>query len=234
MRKGSVAAAALIVISAFSAPASAATIISDNGNLDEVIHGASNGTTTGTSLTLDSKNSGFLVQYLSSDVLSVTGKGVAKVTGDGGGFSDLTITPLSDISFTAFKFNLNIPAGPKMGYSTDFTFDTQIFFSGGGSQTFTDVDLGDGKGVNRFLITADVGQYINKIVISDLEGVSTKIGNPTINAAYDFDAIKQASFDFSAGAAVPEPATWAEFILGFGLAGVMLRRRRSQTAALPA
>jgi hypothetical protein len=119
-----------------------------------------------------------------------------------------------------------------MGYSTDFTFDTQIFFSGGGSQTFADLDLGNGKGANRFLITADVGQYINKIVISDLEGVSTKSGNPTIDAAYDFDSIKQASFNFAPG--VPEPATWAEFILGFGLAGMMLRRRRDQTAALPA
>jgi hypothetical protein len=231
MRRISVTAAAFAALSTFCGPASAATIISDNGNLDEVIHGASKGTTTGTSLTLDSKSSGFLIQYLSSDVLSVTGKGVAKVTGDGGGFSDLTITPLSNITFTAFKFNLNIPKGPAMGYSTDFTFDTQVFFSGGASQTFADVDLGDGKGANRFLITSDVGQYINKIVISDLEGVSTKSGNPTIDAAYNFDAIKQASFNFAPG--VPEPATWAEFILGFGLAGVMLRRRRGQ-APVPA
>ena len=232
MRKIFVAAAAFTVLAALSAPASAATIVSDNGNLDEVIHGASTGTTTGTSLTLDSKNSGFLIQYLSSDVLSVTGKGVAKVTGDGGGFSDLTITPFSNITFTAFKFDLNIPKGPAMGYSTDFTFDAQVFFSGGTSQTFDDLDLGDGKGANRFLITSDVGQYIDKIVISGLEGVSTKSGNPTITAAYDFDSIKQASFDFVSG--VPEPSTWAEFILGFGLTGVMLRRRRNQTAAVPA
>ena len=47
---------------------------------------------------------------------------------------------------------------------------------------------------------------------------------------YDFDAIRQASFDFVSG--VPEPATWAEFILGFGLVGVMLRRRRQ--SAVPA
>ena len=97
---------------------------------------------------------------------------------------------------------------------------------------FDDLDLGDGKGANRFLITSDVGQYIDKIVISGLEGVSTKSGNPTITAAYDFDSIKQASFDFVSG--VPEPATWAEFILGFGLTGVMLRRRRNQTAVVPA
>jgi hypothetical protein len=32
---------------------------------------------------------------------------------------------------------------------------------------------------------------------------------------------------------VPEPATWAEFILGFGVIGIALRRRRSQ-AGLPA
>jgi hypothetical protein len=32
---------------------------------------------------------------------------------------------------------------------------------------------------------------------------------------------------FSASAAVPEPATWAIMILGFGLAGAAVRRRRT-------
>ena len=36
--------------------------------------------------------------------------------------------------------------------------------------------------------------------------------------------------DFAASTAVPEPATWALMILGFGGAGAMLRRRRAVTA----
>ena len=35
---------------------------------------------------------------------------------------------------------------------------------------------------------------------------------------------------FKAGNAVPEPATWALMIGGFGLAGVSLRRRKAATA----
>jgi len=38
---------------------------------------------------------------------------------------------------------------------------------------------------------------------------------------------------FAAVNGVPEPATWAEFILGFGVIGIALRRHRSQ-AGLPA
>jgi hypothetical protein len=79
-----------------------------------------------------------------------------------------------------------------------------------------------------------VGEYINKIVIANLETTSFNNKYPSIliTTHYDFDAIKQASFNFAPG--VPEPATWAEFILGFGMAGVMLRRRRNQAAAAPA
>lgn len=233
MRKISVATAAFVAISALCVPASAATIISTNNGSDlaEVIHGTSMGTTTSTTLSLVGLTANLPVQYLSSDVLSTTGQGVAQVTGNGGGFTDLTITPLSNFTFTAFKFNLDIPKGPTGGATNDFTFDAKVFFAGGGSQLFDNFDIGDGNGANRFLITAGANELINKIVLSDLTLSSTKGGHTTITDP-DFSAIKQASFDYVSG--VPEPATWAEFILGFGLTGVMLRRRRNQTAAVPA
>ena len=104
-----------------------------------------------------------------------------------------------------------------------------MFFTGGGSQLFDNVDLGTGSGSNRLDIAAGTGELINKIVLSDLEGFSTKSGSPNISGGYNFSAIKQASFN--AISSVPEPATWAEFILGFGAIGVALRRRRSQAAA---
>lgn len=226
MRKTFIAAAAFIALSAFTAPVSAATLILTNNGSDlaEVIH--SNGTQSGTSLTLDSSPSNFLLNFQSSDSISVTGNGVAQVNGTSGGFSDLTISPISNISFSAFKFNLDIPNGPN-GASNDFTFDAQVFFTGGGSQLFS-VDLGDGKGANRALITADVNQLINKIVLSDLDLTSIKNGITTTTDP-DFTDLKQASFNFVSG--VPEPATWAYFILGFGLVGVMLRRRRGVSSA---
>jgi hypothetical protein len=39
-----------------------------------------------------------------------------------------------------------------------------------------------------------------------------------------------ASIGDSAGSAVPEPASWALMISGFGLAGAVLRRRRALVA----
>jgi hypothetical protein len=39
--------------------------------------------------------------------------------------------------------------------------------------------------------------------------------------------------DISAVSAVPEPANWAAMLLGFGMAGAMIRRRRASAAALP-
>jgi hypothetical protein len=229
MRKTSAATAALVALAAFCAPASAATLILTNNGSDltEVIH--SNGTQTGTSLTLQSQPDPFFLLFQSTDSISVTGNGVAQVNGSSGGFSNVTITPLSNFSFSAFKFNLDIPNGPN-GASNDFTFDANVFFTGGGSQLFDNVDLGNGNGANRALITAGANQSINKIVLSDLTLSSTKGGDTTITNP-NFIDLKQMSFNFVS--AVPEPATWAEFILGFGMIGVALRRRRSQ-AALPA
>jgi hypothetical protein len=231
MRKISVAAAALVALAAFCAPTFAATsLVPDNGgDLTETIH--SNGTQSGTNLTLQSQPDPFSILFHSTNSLSVTGNGVAKVDGSSGSFTNLTISPISNISFSAFKFNLDIPKGPTGGATNDFTFDANVFFTGGGSLLFNDVDLGTGTGSNRFLLTADVNQLINKIVLSDLTLSSTKSGNTSITHP-DFSAIEQMSFNAVAG--VPEPATWAEFILGFGLAGVMLRRRRGHTASAPA
>ena len=47
-----------------------------------------------------------------------------------------------------------------------------------------------------------------------------------ITGAPELDLIRAAGF----GVAVPEPATWALMIMGFGLAGAGLRRRRTAIA----
>jgi len=241
MRKISIAAATFVALAAFCAPASAATLLLlHNGqDLSQTIHNNGGVDNNDFTLTFASKEAGLLVDYSSTVKLSYPGmsSGFAVVSSMlPGGIPILTITPSADapvpFSFSEFKFNLDLPSGPGNGYKTDFTFDAQVFFTGGGSQTFGNVDAGDGNGNNRLDIKAGAGELINKIILSDLEGFSTKHNKPNIGpTAYNFDAIKQASFN--AISSVPEPATWAEFILGFGAIGVALRRRRSQ-AALPA
>nr|WP_243450482.1 PEPxxWA-CTERM sorting domain-containing protein [Polymorphobacter glacialis] len=45
------------------------------------------------------------------------------------------------------------------------------------------------------------------------------------------DGIVLENFGFTAGTAVPEPASWALLIAGFGLTGAAMRRRRQAIVA---
>jgi len=53
------------------------------------------------------------------------------------------------------------------------------------------------------------------------------------NFEFNFDGTGQAIFAYNAGpgGAVPEPASWAMLIAGFGLVGATMRRRRTMVAA---
>jgi hypothetical protein len=233
MRQMLVVTATVTTLLAFAAPASAATIIGASGTpLAEMIKNSSG--VDGNTVVFTSVPSNLAVDYSSTDVLhaSSTG-GFAFVEGaTDAGFTDLTIVP-ETFTFSAFKFNLHLPSATAPAGSPDptnktvFSFDTTVFFAGGGSETFNDVDLGKGNGENRFLITAGAGQAIDKIVFSDLMGVTDGVSHD-----YDFDSLRQASFNVTGIISpVPEPATWAMFILGFGLMGGMLRMSRSRQAA---
>jgi len=218
--------AALLIAAAI--PASAATMVSANGTpLSETIKTNVGGN--GTSIDFFSDPSHLKVVYSSTSTLSPSSSGgFAFVQGvSGAGFTNLTLTP-DNFTFSDIKFNMQLPAssgGPSIpnGYKTDFTFDTTVFFSGGGSQLFS-TDVGAGSGQNRFIITGSVGEAISKIVFSNLVGTSTKNNAETLVNAYNFDSLRQVSFDAVSG--VPEPSTWAMFILGFGAIGMMLRSGR--------
>jgi len=223
--------AALLIAAAI--PASAATMVGTTGTpLSETIK--TNSGSDGNLVTFFSDPSHYAVDYSSTSVLhpSSTG-GFAFVEGvGGGGFTNLTLTPQT-VTFSALKFNMQLPASvggfdAPNGYKTDFSFDTTVFFSGGGSQLFSN-DVGAGNGQNRFLITGGIGEAINKVVFSNLVGISTKNNSPTFTNTYNFDSLRQVSFDAVSG--VPEPGTWALFILGFGAIGMMLRTGRGRAFA---
>lgn len=57
------------------------------------------------------------------------------------------------------------------------------------------------------------------------------VGAAFNNADRRTDAFKFSNLTVSGGTAVPEPATWAMMIMGFGLVGSAMRRRRGQTSA---
>lgn len=225
-----IAIAALLIASAV--PASAVTMVSDGGSpLSEMIKTNVGGT--GASIDFFSDASHLKVVYSSTSTLDPSSQsGFAFVQGVNDlGFTNLTLTP-DGFTFSDLKFNLHLPSkdgGPDIpnGYKTDFTFDTTVYFTGAGSPvTFNNIG---GNGENRFLITGGIGEAISKIVFSNLVGTSTKNNADTLVNAYNFDSLRQVSFDAVSG--VPEPGTWALFILGFGAIGMMLRGGRGRVAA---
>lgn len=60
--------------------------------------------------------------------------------------------------------------------------------------------------------------------------VNYDFGNDIVNKIEFSSGGNSFEFDKLAGIAVPEPATWAMMIIGFGAAGAMLRRRRTALA----
>lgn len=223
--------AAFVIAAAI--PASAVTMVSTTGTpLSETIK--TNSGLNGTSVDFFSNPSNLKVVYSSISTLnpSSTG-GFAFVQGVNDlGFTNLTLTP-SGFTFSDLKFNIQLPApeggfDAPNGYKTDFTFDTTVYFTGAGSPvTFNNVGA---NGENRFLISGGIGEAISKVVFSNLVGVSTKKNADTFTNSYNFDSLRQTSFDaFASG--VPEPSTWALFILGFGAIGVMLRSGRGRALA---
>ena len=227
MQKMMFGAAIAAFLVAAAIPASAVTMVSTSGTpLSETIKTNVGGN--GTSIDFFSDPSHLKVVYSSTSTLSPSSSGgFAFVQGvSGAGFTNLTLTP-DNFTFSDIKFNMQLPAssgGPSIpnGYKTAFTFDTTVYFTGAGSPvTFNNAG---GTGENRFLVTGGVGEAISKIVFSNLVGVSTKNNNPTLTNPYNFDSLRQVSFVAISG--VPEPSTWALFILGFGAIGMMLRSGR--------
>jgi hypothetical protein len=237
--KSFIVAAALATAGLVATSASAATIMSANGTpLTYMIKNAA-AQPDGNLLVLNTQPGDYAVDYSSSSIIHYNGSsgGFAEVTGPGAGggtgFADLTIDPQSPISgMSAIKFNVDVPAaqgGPVIpnGYQTSYTFETIAYFVGGGSQTFTGLSAGSGE--NRFIVTAGAGESIDAIKILDLVGVSTKHGQPDLTNNFNFDAMRQVSFD---GMAVPEPATWAIMLMGFGGMGAAIRSKRRRQAAI--
>jgi hypothetical protein len=241
-RRALLTAAAIVFSSAVAAGASAATMVTADGTpLTLHLHNGPAEPDSG-DLVSDTKPGGFLVDVLSDSLLHNAGNsaGFAQIDGTGGsdgdGFVDLTIAPRSPITgMTAIKFKIELdpdllisgPAVPN-GYKTDFTFDTRVFFVGGGTQDFLATPWTD---PGRYLVSAGSGELIQKIMLSDLVGTSTKKGKPTLTGDYNFSDIKQVSFNGTGVTVVPEPASWALMIFGLGLSGAMMRWRRRRAVA---
>lgn len=200
--------------------AEAATLINGSGNLSEMVH--NNGAQSGNTVTGLSQPTGYYVQFTSADTLTTSGNGFAQVDGP---FSWVTVSPLAPASsnqglvgFQDLQFAMpdhnNLVTGEQVNNDGD-TFTIIAHFLDGGSQTFNTTLYSN----NKYDVVADAGQIISSL---DVGGLT----DPTYGAI-KFGDIRLVSFD----AAIPEPATWAMMIVGVGMIGAVMRRRRSALTA---
>ena len=107
-------------------------------------------------------------------------------------------------------------AAPIQAFGAYFTgaqlAGIQLTFNDGSART---VDIPGVFGAD-FVGFTDFGKSISKV---------------TFNGTHDFMAIDDITFSLATPTGVPEPATWAMMISGFGLAGAALRRRRQVLTA---
>lgn len=147
--------------------------------------------------------------------LTINGAGHATIDGADGAWSSLTMTPVNPLGyFSAIDFNLN-PLG-SYSRSNPLLTDITLGLVGGGSFTFSNVAIYNGQ--TKFLIFGDAGEMFNSINWT------------AVTNGGEFDDIRQ--IDIDAGVmtgAVPEPATWAMMLAGFGLMGAGMRRRKAET-----
>ena len=119
-----------------------------------------------------------------------------------------------------------------------------IFLSGGSAIDYIEFGLTSGAtGTVDFIITGSDGttNFFNQVIGNgDTFFAFNTTGLSTITNVFyradstpgSFSLLKQVRIDIAngRGGAVPEPATWAMMLVGFGAAGYSLRRRRRATA----
>lgn len=195
-----------------------------------------NGVPDSKSLALTTKPGANNVIASSTNTLSASGQGsgYATISGINGlGFSDITINPTNPFDyFTAMSFTLGLMS--STGGASQYNFDVKITTLSG-IETIQNVAFMTQKDkfdvIGSILLNAN--ELIDKITIYGLEGpliVNNKVVTGKY-ANYNFASIKQISFAPRAYipppvAAVPEPGTWALMLVGFGLLGGALRRRK--------
>jgi hypothetical protein len=136
---------------------------------------------------------------------STFASGAATIKANTGTLTTLTFTPVNPNAFSDFSFRGQDLAANQV---IDVTVQDN---QGGAAQTFMFTEGVANQDFTRDGIISLDGETIKSVTISNSGG---------------FKEAKQFAFS---PAIVPEPATWGMMVLGSGLAGAALRRRRVAT-----
>jgi hypothetical protein len=100
--------------------------------------------------------------------------------------------------------------------------------------------IGTKIGQNFGLYTSGPYSFAYGALVGEIGGVYKKLGANSLTTAWGTGTLKLYNWDSNSGdnsgsirfhvAVVPEPATWALLVAGFGFVGVGMRRRRGGTA----
>lgn len=202
--KNSIFAIALATVAA--APASAATLIYDYGTLPGTQALDKFNPALGTLLSVKGEFTGSEVISFKTSLTTPT-----LVNYTGAGFYSVYVGPLYfDFSATGAG-SVNVGSGPA-----------EITLSGGTTQTRTSpFELSIFTGTGTILGSPTVDPASITLSSGFVTGQSLVSKATSFRITYTYDPV---------AAPVPEPASWALMIAGFGLAGAALRRRRIRIA----
>jgi hypothetical protein len=180
-----------------------------SGSTDNVnINSATNGTIDGLNITFSSTD---------SSAITYQGSGQASLGETDGLINNLTFTIESGYGFELADFNLRDPLSSDTHPATSLSSLTITTVDG----TSTTFNIDNLNGVNRFGVdTSSLGP----------------IASVTLNSTGGFGTFTQLRLgditNLQTGGGVPEPATWAMMLMGFGATGIAMRRSRRKKALL--
>ena len=152
----------------------------------------------------------------------------AQIDGNAGSFQNPTVmcTPTANSCPSGQSFTDTVTFTTPTGYNSvsailNSTFNTSNPLT---NLNFNSVTLNNGTTTTAFNIANGVFDSASREMIALTAGASNVL---TINGTTFGDASYSGTLSFGQTAAVPEPATWALMLMGFGAVGFSMRRRRA-------
>jgi hypothetical protein len=168
------------------------------------IFGITNATLSTTQFGTEPSNGGAANVTFTGNTGFTIDNGFAQLITGSAGLTSLTINP--NALFTDMKLAFSLTG------QGNFDSPVTVFYLLSNGTTGTLAGAVNGTGNNGNFEIGITGGLFDSITIAS-------------TGDHGFGAIKQVSFEPVAGA-VPEPATWAMMLLGFGAIGVSMRRRK--------